>query len=85
MAMHTPLGSSDLILSMGTLETCSTGDGSTEVQHHSGSRLKTDASEHHHVFTAVLQQVALSVHYYIHLLAISDSISSSDHKVPPLF
>lgn len=50
MAMQTPLGNSDLILSMGILETSSTGGGSTDVQHHSGSSLKTDASEHYHVF-----------------------------------
>lgn len=47
--MHTPLGSSDLRVSMGTLQTSSTGGGSTDVQHHSGLSLKTDASEHHHI------------------------------------
>lgn len=36
MALHTPLGSSDLILSMGILKTSSTGGGSTDVQHHLG-------------------------------------------------
>lgn len=50
MATHTPLGSSDSILSMGILETSSTGGGSTDVQHHSGRSLKTEASEHHHIF-----------------------------------
>lgn len=37
-------------------------------------------------FTAVLQQVALhSVQHYLNLLDISDSSSSTDHKVPSFF
>lgn len=83
MAMHTPLGSSDLILSMGILETSSIGGGSSDVQHHSGSSLKTDASEYNHIFHCCTSTGGSPLS--VALLAISDSSSSSDHKVPSFF
>lgn len=40
----------DTVKPKGILETYSTGGGSTDIQHHSGSSLKTQAFEHQHVF-----------------------------------